>query len=1456
MRTEHNPIFSNFQRQVFESTVKSPPSNKIGQFFSNVKLFFGAISAAFALKRVSLPQNVKQQEKAQRKEDIQSLFKAALHPKTCISSKELSTLKAEAQVEAWFKLQLPASDFKTFKGLSAILKGNRTEQIESMIINISNEIEKDGGTSLSKEEIKAIIYQGAEKLARDVYLIDDETLHVLEGTRETKQMSLLEAKHLKSVERNIPEYRCPAHMLDQSELQSMQKMLPKQIAMMEKSKKNPELLEQKKKELEVVNAILSDWDNRANVEGDVKVISKKMHVSNLSENKVKALEYARDDLQEMLRTETDIAKKKEIAAQLREIKGVLANNSKYATTLTAYTKNMYHALLKVSPQYVDLKVLSSLAPNSDNKDVIVKGWSRVLERNLAISQKTDNPTAQILSENKYQEAVQRLQILAQKKPGGELFKEILEKHGITPLNVDGTEAKPKISSTQNYVELIDKGKAEVLAGKGSATRLTPQDVKNLRLLSKMMKWGRLDYQDKLSLVSDKEKKDLEKFLFSALNNKDLNDRIFALEKKNIPLGIDNEAVEFIKNFSYKSKHHTQFVRITKKAENVVDHLDRLNELPDNKKLSLRDYGVLKQAADLADSFEGLEKAGLLREGSYLKLLGNYTTQAKEAIEEINERTQIEMNDLETYKSGDIAAWHSFKWQEFLVKKPTREVELMRQWITDIGHGSFIYRSKPDEDGVSKTMQSHIYGTYENETLDSQQIAFSEVWRLDLSKLTDSSSPVYKLLEKVYASKGLNAKEEIQKMYEEATREIHEDRQENLQDMENEEARRFAAGWADYGFKGGHKRKTERSDNFAKVHDQFVNGPKNPGEKKWVICSEFVTKATIASLIETDKKLVQVIQDYLQENANDPIVKSMSEEILRANEKDGLHLIDLPYDKSERLKRVHPGRMVQLLHDKNCITKVDPPPIIKGIFTDQTFNPGLKTKDLTQQQNMAESYIRGGNFKKGLAILEKMAKAGAPESYYASTFAQFGLKPGEWSEIAKQKANIKDPFFNSNIQFTKLEVDALKIIGKVDTDYTGKTQLTPEEKQTLMRFYAHIAQNEGFNKKIGDFARVQGKHDPKMKMFNSNAFRHMREFSYKTRQLEKLEEIAPRFSKVCDAVLNKKEDELKDHEKITLNDYRMIDSFSNMGSFLSWAERRGLTEDNFLGRMKSQVDSLDEGMKVINARFKEEVTYDTGDIILDVMEKAELYDSKPFDPLNKVDWLLKVQKGLVGHKFQHAALAIKKEGNIEMAEMDVSYQKPMVEVGRLCIANVYRLDMSKMMTKRGLAHMRNREKNMGGNQSLEAIDKKVALHVENRFKAILEEVMSDDELFKELSNSAFRQVTTVLKATSSSTPNDLSQLGFESPQEIICTEFVAKIYGHVIHRVNEEMQGEIKKNLMENKGLTEQHAEMLSKKIQVLENPVQNTNFASVHGDRLYNLFEPYIHQVEPPDFIKKIQVSY
>lgn len=1454
MKTEHSPIFNTFQRQVFESQEKVVKPNKVGDFFRGVKLFFSALSSAFALKNAPLPQGIKSEVKIQRKEEIASLFKAALNPSSVLSDEERVHLKAEAKADAWFNKNLKLEKFKTFREVEYILKGSDPKAVDDLAKQISSEIEKEGGAPPSIDTIRNVIYARAEKAARETYLIDEIQIKDMQATRQMIDVKKLAESHLAITDVEIPEMVCPISIIEKQDLQKIKASHTKLVTVLTKSGKNPELLERTKNELSLIDAVLNDWENRANVKGDIRVASKKYHITALSEEKLKNLEYMRDQYAEALKNEKEPAKIKEISAKLRTIKTILSNKQKYEQIHGSYTKQISRQFLKISPLHVDLKQLALIPMNQNNSEFLVKAWSRVLERNLSIAEKSENPNTRIIAENKYQEAVQRLQLLA-KGSNGKNFKEILEKHGVSVEGASETQQISGIKQTESYSELRESARAKLIESKGKSARLTPQEAKSLRLLSKMIRWGRLEEHDKLARVSDKDKRDVEKFLFRSLNNRDFNSRILELGKENIPQGIDGETLEFMKSLSYKSKHHTHFMRLVSKAETVVDHLDRLHELPDDKKLSLRDFGVLSQAADLAGRFEGLEKAGLLREGSYLATLGAKTVRAKELIEEINETVQSDIDKEGTYRSGDIAAWHSMKWEEFLIKKPTHEVELMRRWITDIGHGSFLYRAKPDENGVSKTMQSHIYGTYENEPLDAQQIAFSEIWRMDLTKLTDPSSPLYKLLEQVYTSKGLNAAEEIQKVYEEASREIHEDMKSNFEDMENEEARRFAAGWADYGMKGGHKRKKARTDNFSNVHDQFVSGPKNPGEKKWVICSEFVTKATIASLIETDSRLVKVLEDYLKEHADDPVVKSMADEIIKSSEKEGMHLIDLPYDRSERLKRVHPGRMVQLLHDKNCITKVDPPPTIKGIFTDETFNPGLKTKTLKEQKRVAEALIQKGNFKKGLAMLDKMAKAGAPESYYATTFAQFGLKPGEWSQIAKQKPNVRDPFFNSNIQFTQLEVDALRIIGKVDTDYSGKTKMTEEEKHTVMRFFAHIAQNDSFNKRIGEFARVQAKHDPQMRKFNSNTFRYMREFSYKSGQMGRLNELSPRFQKVWEAVRDKKEDSLKDDDRISLNDYRMIDTFGNMGSFLSWAERRGLAENTFLGKMKSQVDGLDEGMKIINQRFKEEMTYDTGDIILDVMEKGELYDAKPFDPLNKVDWLLKVQKGVVGHTFQHAALAVKKEGSIEMAEMDLSYQNPIVEVGRLCITDVFRIDLSKMMNRRGLAHMRNVEKNKGGGGDLASIDKKIAQHAEERFKAIMAEVMSDPEAFKELSNSAFRQVTTVLRGTKTSTPNDLSTLGLDSPQEIICSEFVARVYGHVIHRVNEEMQAEIKKNLIENRGLSEEYAESLAKKIHLLENPVANANFASIHADRLYDHFEPYLQKVDPPEFMKKIQTN-
>ncbi len=74
-------------------------------------------------------------------------------------------------------------------------------------------------------------------------------------------------------------------------------------------------------------------------------------------------------------------------------------------------------------------------------------------------------------------------------------------------------------------------------------------------------------------------------------------------------------------------------------------------------------------------------------------------------------------------------------------------------------------------------------------------------------------------------------------------------------------------------------------------------------------------------VETEKKLIKILKE------NDYNAQQI-ELLLRISNQE---IFDIPYDKKERLKAVHPGRMVKLLAKKNCVTKRDPPPILAKLI---------------------------------------------------------------------------------------------------------------------------------------------------------------------------------------------------------------------------------------------------------------------------------------------------------------------------------------------------------------------------------------------------------------------------------------------------------------------------------------------------------------------------------------------
>jgi len=446
------------------------------------------------------------------------------------------------------------------------------------------------------------------------------------------------------------------------------------------------------------------------------------------------------------------------------------------------------------------------------------------------------------------------------------------------------------------------------------TLIKEDESKHLKILTRIIKNEPIN-------LNEADKKSFNLFLQKSLGNRKLNRRFLALGRKKFP-DISNEATSFMATFSYKSKAYTQ-----------IDQL--LLKLNKGEKITLNELGKLTKLSSLLVSFKKLEDAGILEDNG-LKILFERIQEANQVVQNLEKTFQEEIK--EHYKSGDLVAWDTAKWYAYMGKNQRFDFEvlLMNFFITPVGHASYLYCTKPNQDGVSTIKQSHVVEQYTNAPLMSYQVAIGDVWRLKVPALVDKKSELYDILNKIYIEEGKNLDAEVQEIYEESARYFHEEKQSNFMVLNNEESRRFASGKADYGLKGGHKRKQPRKDDFMNIHKKFSSNTQQ-NKQNTMICSEFVTKSIISSLIETDKKLVAKIQEYAKREVENRSVYISPEIISQIEDPSKLHFIDLPYDNRERIKRIHPGRMLDLLLKKECLEKIPPPSFINNVFV----NPSEK-----------------------------------------------------------------------------------------------------------------------------------------------------------------------------------------------------------------------------------------------------------------------------------------------------------------------------------------------------------------------------------------------------------------------------------------------------------------------------------------------------------------------------------
>lgn len=401
-------------------------------------------------------------------------------------------------------------------------------------------------------------------------------------------------------------------------------------------------------------------------------------------------------------------------------------------------------------------------------------------------------------------------------------------------------------------------------------------------------------------ASHQEKAELSLLLEKNLGNMDLNQRLGLFEKEKHPL-VEKYCLSTpdAKYLMFKTTLIKLNDALLDKCEKALNGIEAGNTPDKKSKLTLYELGRLDDLAKLKPILDNLNDLGLVESSSKLKKLHAQATQSAALIAQIEEKVSEE----HLFESGDLVMNHSKKSLALKNKSADREVALTHTFISKYGHAAQVYIDPETENPTF----SHIWGEHQTDRVKVADIAISDTFRVDVIKLI--SPEMQEKLNAHYSKQGLDYKEEIRNLYKENVQRLLVESKEHFEGVKNDKAARFQAGWADYGLYGGHHddEAIDRSD----VHG-VMYGKEGYEIKNKMICSEFVAKSVVAAIFETNELLQQQMVEAGVVNDADNIVR-------------------IPLEK-ERLSRVHPQRLIELLHKEGCLEEVN-----KSSFLNQLIN---------------------------------------------------------------------------------------------------------------------------------------------------------------------------------------------------------------------------------------------------------------------------------------------------------------------------------------------------------------------------------------------------------------------------------------------------------------------------------------------------------------------------------------
>ena len=397
----------------------------------------------------------------------------------------------------------------------------------------------------------------------------------------------------------------------------------------------------------------------------------------------------------------------------------------------------------------------------------------------------------------------------------------------------------------------------------------------------------------------KEAAFLKKFLQENYNNERVNDILYNTKKNESIIseqGVKASASVLFSKLSYRSEAVDIVRPIREKLESSFEKLEAGASLDADEKLTLQEAEMLIRFSGLnVDTLNGL---ALLegKEGGVLSELKSEQAAIASLLKNVEGRILGErkfscgniMQNIQSRKN-DMYALNSFS---------DRVNTFMYGLVTDSDHSAKVVVDKEGNVSLSK-----VWLQFDQGGLGLDNLLVSDFYKVNPDALIDS-----KYHDQLVEKYGDNWKEVLQEKYQAIELDINANKENPKFSGKNivwSLWRALSAGIADF-LPGGHRRSEDR--DYGKIHGKVMEGKYNT-EGTEMICSEYSAKVTIAALYELNLQI--------------------KEELGLA--KDTPDIIRMPFDSRERIKRIHPDRLIQILSTEGCLEQIDRSPTEEALF---------------------------------------------------------------------------------------------------------------------------------------------------------------------------------------------------------------------------------------------------------------------------------------------------------------------------------------------------------------------------------------------------------------------------------------------------------------------------------------------------------------------------------------------